>query len=88
MAGLARMFLPGGGGAQLVSFPPSTSYYLVPELFSLDNTTPLLPSRTESLVLSCSSSIDIFYDLENRTMFFAFAVEGNTELFSRIELGN
>ncbi len=55
MTGLARMFLPGGGGAQLVSFPPSTSYYLVPELFSLDNTTPLLPSRTESLVLSCSS---------------------------------
>jgi len=55
MAGLARMFLPGGGRAQLVSFPPSTSYYLVPKLFSLDNTTPLLPSRTESLVLSCSS---------------------------------
>ncbi len=24
----------------------------------------------------------------NRTMFFAFAVEGNTELFSRNELGN
>ena len=59
MAGLARMFLPGGVGAQLVSFPPSTSYYLVPELFSLDNTTLLLPSRTESFVLSCSSRLSI-----------------------------
>jgi len=56
MAGLARMFLPGEVGAQLVSFPLSTSYYLVPKLFSLDNTTPLLSSRTESLVMSCSSN--------------------------------
>jgi len=45
----------GWSGGSISQLPPSTSYYLVPKLFSLDNTTSLLPSRTESFVLSCSS---------------------------------
>ncbi len=45
-----------------------TSYYLVSKLFSLDNITSLLPSRIESLVLSCSSISHCRKPLTYRTL--------------------